>query len=539
MHRTQLSEPDPNCASAGSAANVERSQTPLEARAGHITMQPRYFPAALADVSLNAESCCTESAVDYFPLFLRLREQRVVLVGGGNVAARKFSLLQAAGARVTVIAPQLETQLQVALTAGQLEWIPGRFEPHHVDGALLVIAASNDRVVNAEAADAATTRRILVNVVDDAERSSAIVPAIVDRNPVIVAISSAGAAPVLATEIRGRIEAMLDHSVGALARFAARFRATVATQIRDHSQRRRFWRGLLFGDVADAVRQGRTDRAELLLHQALATVASAPAVGRVLLVGAGPGDPGLLTLRAHRALQEADVVLYDRLVSAEVRSMGRRDAEWIEVGKRHGEADAIQHDIARLLLLHARAGKIVVRLKGGDPLLFARAEEELQVLKDHAIPFEIVPGVTSANACAAYAGIPLTARGSADGVRLVTAAHCQSGHEPDWPSLAHSDDTLVIYMGVASIAHNAQQLIRNGRSSRTPVALVENGSRADQRVIVATLANMACAASTHKLKSPALLIIGEQAERALHFGWFGAPAIDAREPLQVSLRAVA
>jgi uroporphyrin-III C-methyltransferase/precorrin-2 dehydrogenase/sirohydrochlorin ferrochelatase len=475
--------------------------------------------------------------VDYFPLFLRLHEQRVVLIGGGAVAARKFTLLLAAGARVRVVAPRLAPELARAGAAGEIEWIEARFSPYQLDGARLVIAASDDREVNALVAEAAKARGILVNVVDDAERSDAIVPAIVDRNPVIVAISSGGAAPVLATEIRGRIEAMLDHSLGALARFAARFRRSVGAQIRDNNQRRRFWRGLLSGEVALAVRQGREDRAEELLCATLKRATQAPAIGRVLLVGAGPGDPGLLTLRAHRALQEADVVLYDRLVSQEVLAMGRRDAEWIEVGKRHGQADVIQNDIARLLVEHAEAGKIVVRLKGGDPLLFARAEEELDVLHAHGIPFEIVPGVTSASACAAYAGIPLTARGSADGVRLITAAHCQTGREPDWPSLGRSDDTVVIYMGVSNIGDSARELMRHGRSGRTPVALVENGSRSDQRVIVTTLNQMKTAAESHALQSPALLIIGEQAERALKFGWFGAPALDARQI--ASLRAVA
>jgi uroporphyrin-III C-methyltransferase / precorrin-2 dehydrogenase / sirohydrochlorin ferrochelatase len=477
--------------------------------------------------------------MDYFPLFLKLRAQRVVLIGGGNVAARKFALLHAAGADVTLIAPELHPALQLAKAADQLHWIREKFAAQHLEGARLVIAACDDRAVNAAVAEAAKALGIWVNVVDDTERSDAIVPAIVDRNPIIVAISSAGTAPVLATDIRGRIEAMLDHSPGALAKFAARFRRTVGAQIRDNDQRRRFWRGLLSGEVAQALRQGQHDRAEALLHDALKLAAHTPTQGRVLLVGAGPGDPGLLTLRAHRALQDADVVLYDRLVSAEVRAMGRRDAEWIEVGKRHGQADTIQHDIARLLVEHARAGKIVVRLKGGDPLLFARAEEELQVLKDHAIPFEIIPGITSASACAAYAGIPLTARGSADGVRLVTAAHCQTGHEPDWQSLARSDDTLVIYMGVASIANSARELMRHGRSRKTPVAMIENGSRSDQRVIVSTLAHMAAAAQMHELKAPALLIIGEQAERALKFGWFGAPVIDARSAQPSSLRAAA
>jgi len=477
--------------------------------------------------------------MDYFPLFLRLHEQRVVLIGGGAVAARKFVLLKAAGAHVSVVAPELGTALQAAAQAGQLHWSPARFAPYQLDGARLVIAASDDRAVNAAVAVAAGERGIWVNVVDDVERSSAIVPAIVDRSPVLVAISSAGAAPVLATEIRGRIEAMLDHSVGTLARFAARFRKQVGAVIRDNDQRRRFWRDLLGGALAQSVRAGRIEEAEHRLHDALAVAAEAAPRGRVLLVGAGPGDPGLLTLRAHRALQDADVVLYDRLVAPEILAMGRRDAEWIEVGKRHGQADAIQHDIARLLVEHAAAGKLVVRLKGGDPLLFARAEEELAVLEAHAIAFEIVPGITSASACAAYAGIPLTARGSADAVRLVTAAHCQGGREPDWPSLARSDDTLVIYMGVAGTDRTARELIRHGRPARTPVAMIENGSRGDQRVIVSTLASMHAAAIEHRLSAPALLIIGEQAERALRFGWFGAPAIDARLPAPQALRAAA
>ncbi len=501
-------------------------------------MHAGYFLHERATASLDPHHQPV-SAMDYYPLFLRLHEQRVVVIGGGAVATRKLQPLHAAGAHVCVVAPSLTPELHSAAEAGRINWVAAHFAPYQLDGARFVIAATDDHAVNAAVAEAANERGIWVNVVDDLEHSSAIVPAIVDRSPVLIAISSAGTSPVLATDIRGRIEAMLDHSVGALARFAARFRRSVSSRIRDNDQRRRFWREVIGGAIAQSIRDGRIDEAEQQLQSALRVAADAPARGRVLLVGAGPGDPGLLTLRAHRALQDADVILYDRLVSAEVLAMGRRDAEWIEVGKRHGQADAIQNDIALLLVKHAHAGKIVVRLKGGDPLLFARAEEELQVLKAHAIPFEIVPGITSASACAAYAGIPLTARGSADGVRLITAAHCQTGREPDWPSLARSDDTVVVYMGVSNIAKSARELIRHGRPPNTPVALVENGSRRDQRVIVTTLAAMSSAALQHALQSPALLIIGDQARCALHYGWFGADAIDARPALPHSLRAVA
>ncbi len=477
--------------------------------------------------------------MDYYPLFLRLHGQRVVLIGGGAVAARKFRPLLAAGAVVNVVAPELGAELQRAVDAGQTGWIEGPFAAAHLDGARLVIAASDDVVVNAAVAAAAEARGIWVNVVDDVAHSTAIVPAVVDRSPVLVAVSSGGAAPVLATEIRGRIEAMLDHSLGPLARLAAKFRSRVSARIRDNDQRRRFWRQLLSGPVADEVRAGRIDAAERVVEQSLVLGSGASTRGRVLLVGAGPGDPGLLTLRAHRALQDADVVLYDRLVSPEVLAMGRRDATWIEVGKRHGAADAIQHDIGRLMIEHAQAGKIVVRLKGGDPLLFARIEEELEVLRTHSIAFEIVPGITSASACAAYAGIPLTARDSADGVRLITAAHCQTGREPDWPSLARSDDTLVVYMGVSSIGNSARELIRHGRSGRTPVAFVENGSRSEQRVLVTRLDQMHATAERYQLRAPALVIIGQQAERALRFGWFGNAAIDTRALPIADLRAVA
>lgn len=466
--------------------------------------------------------------MDYFPLFLRLQNQPVLLVGGGAVAARKFALLQAAGADITVIAPTLGYALSAAESRNELRWIKTLFIAEHVEGARLVIAASDDPQANARVARAADARGIFVNVVDDTAHSSAIVPAIIDRSPILVAISSGGASPVLATDIRGRIEALLEPSIAELAQLAQRLRKTVAARIRDNDQRRRFWRGLLTGEVARLVGEGRIEQAEQSVRTALSIEALAPPIGQVLLVGAGPGDPGLLTLNAHRALQDADVVLYDRLVSDEVRAMGRRDAEWIEVGKRHGEADLIQHDIAALMLRHAQAGKRVVRLKGGDPMLFARIEEELEVLKTHAIPFQILPGITSASACAAYAGIPLTARGSADAVRLITAAHCQVGHEPDWASLARGDDTLVVYMGVSSIARNAQELLRHGRPGNTPVALVENASRRSQRVFVTTLAQAADVAQSVILQAPALLIIGQQAERALRFGWFGAAAIDAR-----------
>jgi uroporphyrin-III C-methyltransferase/precorrin-2 dehydrogenase/sirohydrochlorin ferrochelatase len=387
--------------------------------------------------------------------------------------------------------------------------------------ASLVVAATDDRPLNARVAAEGRAASLFVNVVDDLELSSFIVPAIVDRSPLVIAISSGGVAPVLARAIRERIEVLLDGSVGSLARLLEAWRSRIKAALPDVARRRAFYERLVRGEVAREVRNGRMDDAERGLRRMLA---ERPDVqhGSVVLVGAGPGDPGLLTLNALRALQDADVVLHDRLVSREILDLARRDATRIAVGKEAGGHSVAQSRINELMLDHARAGRRVVRLKGGDPFVFGRGGEELEYLAAHGVPFEVVPGITAAVACGAYAGIPLTHRDHAQSVRLVTA-HCgESIDTLDWPSLARERQTLAFYMGVASMGRIASKLAEHGRGCSTPIAVVENGSRPGQRVLLARLDELEDLATRARVSSPALLFVGEVAALAGTLHWFGS-----------------
>jgi uroporphyrin-III C-methyltransferase/precorrin-2 dehydrogenase/sirohydrochlorin ferrochelatase len=465
----------------------------------------------------------------YFPLFLDMRDRLVVIVGGGTIAERKLALVAESGARLKVVAPTLTAALQVARDEGRLEHVSREFEPHDLDGARLVIAATADRAVNAGVAQAAEQRGIIANVVDDLELSTGILPAIIDRSPIVVAVSTGGTAPVLARRIRAQLETVVDESLGRFAAFAAAWRGRIRAAIPDLSARRRFYDWLLDGPAPALVRNARPQAAEEVVAAELARLrhlATTPALqehaGSVVLVGAGPGDPGLLTIKALRALQGADVVLHDRLVSREVLALARREADMIEVGKTgHGHSVA-QKEIHQLMLEHALAGRRVVRLKGGDPFVFGRGGEELEFLRARGIAYEVVPGVTAALACAAYAGIPLTHRDHSGSVRLVTA-HCrESLDSTDWRGLAAARETLAVYMGVAMLAQLRTELVRHGRDPATPVAFIENGSRPEQRVIVGKLEQVEALAADHAVRSPALLIIGEVAALATELHWFGA-----------------
>lgn len=464
-----------------------------------------------------------------YPLFADLSRRAVLVVGGGAVAERKVAALLAAGAQVTVGAPVLTPALAAQARAGRIAHHAGEFEPRWLDYVWLVVAATDDRALNAQVAELAELRRVFVNVVDDAELSSFQVPAVIDRAPLVVAVSSGGTAPMLARLVREQLEIALDHSLGPLAKLAARLRKRIQRRFPDLGARRRFYTDLLRGPVAELLRKGQGEQAAALAEQTLRAPREA-AVGSVVLVGAGPGDPGLLTLRGLRALNEADVILHDRLVSAEVLELARRDADRIEVGKESGTHHATQEQIHALMLEHARAGRRVVRLKGGDPFVFGRGGEELEFLHAHDIPYEVVPGVTAALACAAYSGVPLTHRDHAQSVRFVTA-HCRESHDSlDWAALAQERQTLAIYMGVAGLDRLQEQLLAHGRAPTTPFALVENGSRANQRVITGTLANLPERARAHAVRSPALLILGEVAALAQPLAWFGAPPLGETVP---------
>ena len=461
-----------------------------------------------------------------YPLFADLVNRPVLVVGGGAVAERKIAALLGAQARITVHALELTPQLQAWADEGRITLRDEPFDEMWLDAVWLVIAATSDDALNKRVAALAESRRIFVNVVDESALCSFHVPAVIDRAPLTIAISSGGDAPMLARLLRERLETVLDHSLGALATLAARLRKRIRLRHPDLSARRSFYEDLFTGPVAMLLRQGKSD---LALEAAEQLLSSTPVrtPGSVVLVGAGPGDPGLLTLRALRALNEADVILHDRLVSAEVLDLARRDADRIKVAKQAGHHHTTQDGIHALLLKHARAGKCVVRLKGGDPFVFGRGGEELEFLREHGIPYEVVPGITAAVACAAYAGIPLTHRDHAQSVRFVTA-HCRASMDTlDWQALAQERQTLAVYMGVGELATLQSKLIEHGRAASTPFALVENGSRAEQRVITGTLAQLAERAVLHAVRSPALLVLGEVAALAGSLAWFGQAPLGA------------
>ena len=483
---------------------------------------------ASVDFPTPARIAMKPSSSSLFPLFADLRDRVVLVVGGGTVARRKAEALLAAGARVRVGGPCLVPELMALAGIGIIEHLYGEFAAGWLDDAWVAIAATDDPAVNAAVAAAGEARRILVNVVDDADASSFHVPARIERGPLQIAISSGGGAPMLARHLRERFEAQIDDAFGALAALLARQRERIRARFPDLGERRRFFRRVLEGPLLQRLRQGQARAAEHAFDAALAAEESRPARGDVVLVGAGPGDPGLLTLRGLRALNDADVILHDRLVSAEVLALARRDAEFLEVGKQANRHHVSQDRIHQLMLLHARAGKRVVRLKGGDPFVFGRGGEELEFLRAHDVAYEVVPGITAALACAAYAGVPLTHRAHAQSVRLLTA-HCMDSLDTlDWRALAAERQTLAVYMGVGELARLRERMIAHGRSAETPFALVENGSRPNQRVIVGTLGELSEHARAHGVQSPALLILGEVAALAESLHWFGTPPLSKK-----------
>lgn len=462
-----------------------------------------------------------------YPLFADLAGRRVLVVGGGAVAERKAAALLEAGAAVTVGALSATGTLQAWADAGRLELRLGGFQQAWLDECWLVVAATGEPLLNRRIATLAERRRLFVNVVDDAQLCSFHVPAVIDRDPVTIAISSGGTAPVLARLLREGLESLLDPALGPLAALAARLRESIRARLPDLGARRRFYEQLFAGPVLQLLRRAQPAEAEAEAERALAGAATRSS-GSVVLVGAGPGDPGLLTLRGLRALQEADVILYDRLAGAEVLALARRDAERIEVGKEAGNHHVTQERIHALLLEHAQAGRRVVRLKGGDPFVFGRGGEELAFLRGHGVDCAIVPGITAAVACAAYAGIPLTHREHAQSVCLVTAHGKDAAETLSDAMLAQPRQTLAVYMGVERLGMLTARLLARGRAPDTPVALIEHGTTPRQRVIAGVLRELPMLAKTHAVATPALLIVGEVAAFAHTQAWFGELVAEAR-----------
>ncbi len=457
--------------------------------------------------------------MDYLPLFADLRQRPVLVVGGGEVAARKIDLLLRAGAVVRIVAQSLSPELEQRRQASQVSWLAERFVPQQLDDVFLVIAATDDAGLNAEVFEQANQRQLLANVVDDQPKCSFIFPSIVDRSPIVVAISSSGTAPVLARLLREKLETLLPASLGKMAEIAGSWRERVKQRFTSMRSRRRFWEQAFDGSFATLVTAGQIPQAEQVLQQQLDNPESIAQNGEVTLVGAGPGDAGLLTLRGLQVMQQADVVLYDFLVSEEVLDLVRRDADKICVGKRAGSHSMAQDDINHLLVKLARQGKKVVRLKGGDPFIFGRGGEELQAVKAAGIPFQVVPGVTAAAGATAYAGIPLTHRDYSQSVTFITGHLRPDGSSLQWETLAKGLQTLAIYMGTLKAAEISQQLIRHGRAASTPVAVIGRGTRVDQQVLTGTLDNLEHLAQ--RAPTPALLVIGEVVALHSQLAWFG------------------
>jgi uroporphyrin-III C-methyltransferase/precorrin-2 dehydrogenase/sirohydrochlorin ferrochelatase len=468
--------------------------------------------------------------MDYLPIFIQLRGAPAVVVGGGNVALRKVDLLLKAGARITVIAPKLHDELRAMAARGQLDYVALEFHPHHLDGTSLVIAATDSRNVNAAVSAAAKARRLPINVVDDPELSTFIFPAIIDRSPVVVAVGSSGNSPVLARRVRQQIEALLPARLGALARFVGDRRKHVQKAL-PPEHRRPFWERIIGGIVGTRVLAGdESDASAKFLDELAATnrtadpdSAAEPSstdlgedgrLGEVYLIGAGPGDPDLLTLRAVQLLQQADVILYDRLVADAVLDRARRDAQRVFVGKETGgDHHATQARIHELLVQYAKRGLRVARLKGGDPFIFGRGGEEIEALNAAGVPYVVVPGITAALGAAASASIPLTHRRLAQSVTFA-AGHALDDDTLDWRSLGLPHHTVVFYMGVAQMPRIVARLKEAGASPDHPAALIERGSLADQRVLRGTLGTIVELARIHEVQPPALLIVGEVASLA-------------------------
>lgn len=452
-----------------------------------------------------------------FPLFLSLQGRRALVVGGTDHATRKVELLLAAGAQVSLIARTVTGEIAQLIADARICWTGPTFDEADLAGVALVIVAGGDEALQARVSHLAQAHGVPVNVVDRPALSSFIMPAIVDRGPITVAISTGGLAPALARKLRAEIERALPAAIGRLARFAEIFRGQVRRTLREPRARRLFWDRVFDGRVGELALAGDeiAARRELIRLLDSARTDAAPAQGMVHLVGAGPGDPDLLTLKAHRLLQRADVVVHDRLVSPEVLAMARRDAERIPVGKRRGHHTVPQEEINARLISLARAGRSVVRLKGGDPFVFGRGGEEIEALVRAGIAVEVVPGITAALGCAASAGIPLTHRDHAQACIFVTG-HAKDG-EPalDWPMLARPRQTVVIYMGVEGLPMILRRLMQHGMPASTPVALIENGTTDRERRVVGTLATIELQSTRARLSGPALCILGEVVGLAL------------------------
>lgn len=459
--------------------------------------------------------------MDQLPIFVNLKNRPCLVVGGGAVAERKVSLLLRTGAQVQVVAERASSGLGEMHAQGRLVLLERRYEASLLTGQRLVIAATDDEPLNHAIARAAEARGILCNVVDDIAVSSFILPAIVDRSPVTIAIGTGGRAPVLAQRLKTRIESWLPARIGLLAERAGQLRNVVRRRFSTVDQRRRFWQRFFDGPTAEHILAGRQADADRAVRRELIDALPAQAHGEAWIVGAGPGDPGLVTLRAQQLISSADVIVHDRLVSQAVLDMARKEATLIPVGKQAGHVTMTQERINALLVDEVRAGHRVCRLKGGDPLVFGRGAEEAQALAAAGLPFQIIPGISAAHGCAAYAGIPLTLRGVSRSVTFASA-RLDNGEQPDWTLLARPGQTLALYMSVGALDLASRQLVAHGLAPATPVALVENGTTAAHRILHSTLEDVMGVAANEQVTAPAMLFVGEAVAAGKDLAWFSS-----------------
>ena len=458
--------------------------------------------------------------MDHLPVFINLRHKPCLVVGGGDIALRKVSLLLKAQAKIKCISPEFCSGLIELSRENSLDLIEKCFESTDIVNQSVIIAATNDDKTNALVSSLAHESRIPINVVDSPDLSSFIMPAIVDRSPIVIAISSAGKAPVLARIIRAKLETIIPSAYGNLAEIAGEYREKVKQRFVNLKDRRKFWESVFSGVIAEKVFAGRSEEAKSDIEKHLASSIEMD-LGEVYLVGAGPGDPDLLTFKALRLMQQADVVLYDRLVSKGVMELVRRDAELIYVGKKGGSESTRQIDINERLVELAKSGKRVCRLKGGDPFIFGRGGEEIETLSDNGIPFQVVPGITAASGCASYAGIPLTHRDFSQSCRFVTA-HLKDGTSNlPWGEFVVEQQTVVFYMALISANHICQQLMARGMREDMPVALIERGTTPEQKVYTTSLSKLPDLINNQEIHAPTLMIVGEVVSLREKLGWFG------------------
>lgn len=458
--------------------------------------------------------------MQYFPIFLDTTDLSCLVVGAGEVAARKVELLLKTSADITVVAPWVCDTVQKFANESKINLIVRRYTETDLSNQQMVFVATDNSELNAQIHDQARAQKILVNVVDNTPLCQFITPSIVDRSPIIIAMSSGGVAPVLLRYLRQKLESVIPQKVSLLGQFSEKFRESVKKRFQSVTERRYFWEDVLDGDIAENVLQGNQQVAEQKFLEKLNDADAAQTVGEVYLVGAGPGDPDLLTFRALRLMQKADVVVYDRLVSPQILELVRRDAEKIYVGKAKSKHTVPQNDINELLAQKALAGNRVVRLKGGDPFIFGRGGEELETLIKHGIHFQVVPGITAASGAASYAGIPLTHRDHAKSVVFATGHLQDNSINLNWQGLAQPDQTIVFYMGLTGLPIICEQLVNHGLAATTPVAMVQSATTSDQKVVTGTLENIQKKAEAADIKPPTLIIVGSVVSLHKKLNWF-------------------